>query len=119
MDSKTFPSSESRIVGLCTGLLAAVAVASSQSLADLLPLAVEVVGIAFRVGMQVSQVAEQLQSTPEKSKSWSVAFSGLNEASARDALDNFNTETVSNPDVPFTIGHFPPSLVLLKNVQEG
>ena len=88
--------------------------ASSQSLTDLLPLAAEVVAIAFRIGLQVDEVRGQLHPTPEKAESWSVVFSGLNEASAQDALNTFNTEVVSDPDVPFTPGYvlLPPVFLI-------
>ena len=87
--------------------------ASAQSLADLLPLAVEVVAVAFRVGLQVDEIGGQLHPTPGKSESWSVAFSGINEASAKDALNASNTETVSDHYVPFTLGDIHPSRILL------
>lgn len=62
---------DARLVGLCTGLIAASAIASADSLTALLPLAVEAVRIAFRTGTHVGQVAQQLECETGQ-KSWST-----------------------------------------------
>ncbi|KAI9795935.1 MAG: Type I Iterative PKS [Piccolia ochrophora] len=90
--SRAYPPAETSVVGLCIGSLAAAAVASSQSLADLLPLAVETVGIAFRVGVQALETAHHLHTKNEKAESWSIAFAGIDELLAQIALGDFNRE---------------------------
>ncbi|KAI9801586.1 MAG: Type I Iterative PKS [Sarcosagium campestre] len=90
--SRAYPPAETRVVGLCIGSLAAAAVASSHSIADLLPLAVETVGIAFRVGLQALETSQHLYARNEKVESWSVAFAGINEVHAQIALEDFNRD---------------------------
>ncbi|KAI9880108.1 MAG: hypothetical protein M1830_005353 [Pleopsidium flavum] len=86
-------SSDTLILGLCTGLLAASAVASSKTLASLTSLAVVVVRIAFRTGILVDAVAQQLaQSTHDSQtpESWSAVVAGMSEAAVAAALDTFH-----------------------------
>ncbi|KAF2813787.1 ketoacyl-synt-domain-containing protein [Mytilinidion resinicola] len=83
--------SNARILGLCTGLLAGAAVASSKSPADLLPLAVEVVRVAFRAGTCVGVAKDALDATsPEP---WSTIVTNISEQSARVALAEFHQTT--------------------------
>ncbi|EPE33704.1 Thiolase-like protein [Glarea lozoyensis ATCC 20868] len=51
---------EFRVVGVCTGLLAAAAAASCESLETFIPLALETIRVAFRVGFLVATRAEEL-----------------------------------------------------------
>lgn len=89
------PNTDARLVGLCTGLIAAAAVASSDSLTALLPLAVESVRIAFRAGAHVGRVAEQIEGD-SKSQSWSTIVAA-DEKSAQAALDAFHREKGTSP----------------------
>ncbi|KAB5518102.1 conidial yellow pigment biosynthesis polyketide synthase [Coniochaeta sp. 2T2.1] len=77
-------------VGLCLGLFAATAVASTPSLSALVPVAVEVVLMAFRVGMHVHGLAEKLSPTSEASESWTHIYPGVKEAQASKALAEFH-----------------------------
>ncbi|OAP61532.1 hypothetical protein AYL99_03735 [Fonsecaea erecta] len=86
---------DARLVGLCTGLIAAAAVASSDSLTALLPLAVEAVRIAFRAGAQVGKVADQIE-CDSKPQSWSTIVAA-DEKSAQAALDAFHKEKGTSP----------------------
>ncbi|RMZ77257.1 hypothetical protein DV738_g4532, partial [Chaetothyriales sp. CBS 135597] len=81
-------SANTRLVGLCTGLLAAAAIASADSLTALIPLAVEAVRIAFRVGAHVGRVAQQIECA-SRSQSWSTIVAA-DEKSAQSALDAFH-----------------------------
>ncbi|KAF2758172.1 ketoacyl-synt-domain-containing protein [Pseudovirgaria hyperparasitica] len=88
-----------RILGLCTGLFAAVAVASAPALSDLLPLAVEAVRIAFRTGTCVSTVKNALEQNSETRESWSTIVAGISESNARKAISDFhgrNSVSASN-----------------------
>ncbi|GME35517.1 Polyketide synthase [Neofusicoccum parvum] len=80
-----------RALGLCTGLLAASAVASAKTLSDLLPLGVEAVRIAFRTGAVVGNVKEALEHA-EEAQSWSTIVAGISEESAKTALADFHQE---------------------------
>ncbi|OZJ01940.1 hypothetical protein BZG36_05397 [Bifiguratus adelaidae] len=77
-------------VGLCIGLLAAAAVASTSSVSALLPLAVKAVRIAFRIGLHVGTVANGLYQRTSSHASWLYLVSGVSESSVRLALDEFH-----------------------------
>ena len=90
-----YPSEPStHIVGSCTGLLAAAVVSSSRSLVDLLPLAVEVVRIAFRIGSLVNEVRDQIEEPSSRSASWSVVLPGLCELDAVHIIKDFHETNV-------------------------
>ena len=87
----------SRIIGICTGVLAAAAVASCDSLTSLIPLAVEVVRIAFRVGHCVARMADMLEQGPSGRLSWSTVVLGVGGSVATTAVETFNLEQVCHP----------------------
>lgn len=94
--SEDYPSpSKTRIVGSCTGLLAAAAVSSSQNLVELLPAAVEAVRIAFRIGVFVTEVRDEIEQRTENAPSWSAVISGIQESDANSILSKFHDENVS------------------------
>jgi hypothetical protein len=79
-----------RVVGLCTGLLAGCVVASARSLSELLPLATEAVRIAFRTGTCVGAAKDALESLMNAKESWSTIVTGLSEKDAKSALAKFH-----------------------------
>ncbi|KAI4192426.1 MAG: hypothetical protein LQ346_004317 [Caloplaca aetnensis] len=81
-----------RVLGLCTGALAAAAVSCSQSTLDLVPLAVCAVKVAFRTGMHATDVAQRLEPSSTSSHSWSMIVA--NSASAEAALNAFSAQSV-------------------------
>lgn len=93
---RTYLPGKTCIVGLCLGSLVAATVASSHSLADLLPLALETVGIAFRVGWQTLETARHLHARTNNAESWSVVFGGMDKLLAQVALEDFNRDMVCN-----------------------
>ncbi|KAF2204098.1 ketoacyl-synt-domain-containing protein [Delitschia confertaspora ATCC 74209] len=82
----------SRVLGLCTGQIAAAVVASSRTLEDLLPLAVEAVRIAFRTGSRVSEARDALESSGDPKGTWSTIVPGVSGDVANAALDQFHNE---------------------------
>jgi hypothetical protein len=86
-----------QILGVCTGLLAASAVASSRSLSSLIPLAVQTIRISFRLGSRVAIVGGQLESCRDKLRSWSTIVLGISAENAGAALADFNAAQVSFP----------------------
>ncbi|KAL9111506.1 MAG: hypothetical protein Q9227_003993 [Pyrenula ochraceoflavens] len=84
-----------RLVGLCTGLIAASAVASASSLTALVPLAVEAVRIAFRAGAHVGRVAERLE-CQGASETWSTIVV-VEEALAAAELEKFHARFGISP----------------------
>lgn len=83
--------SDTRVVGLCTGLLAASAVACAKSLSDLLPLAVEAVRLSFRTGTVVGNIKDGLEPASRSQESWSTIIANTSEGAAQEALDEFHS----------------------------
>ena len=83
-------------MGVCTGLLAASAVASCNTLISLIPLAVQAVRIAFRLGLRVATVGRHLESPLDRGQTWSTIVLGLGSEAAEVALNDFNEKQVSN-----------------------
>ncbi|CAK7231914.1 Type I Iterative PKS [Sporothrix curviconia] len=77
------------LVGLCSGLFAAAAIASTPSLSTLVPVAVQAVLMAFRTGLYVSSLAERLCPPTEKSESWTYIFANQQEDAVRHLLSEF------------------------------
>ncbi|KAI1345073.1 polyketide synthase [Xylariaceae sp. FL0016] len=83
--------SKTKLSGLCTGLFAATAIASSPSLSALLPIAVQVVLMAFRTGSHVASLAERLSPQSGKAESWTYVIPSLKEAQAKSILAEFHS----------------------------
>ena len=81
-------------VGLCTGLLAAVAVALSPALPALVPLGVEVTLIAFRTGLCVGTAARSLELSQDRAASWSFIVTGTDDKEAQATITAFHKEKV-------------------------
>ena len=86
--------SETHLLGVCTGALAATAVASSKSVTDLLPIAVQTVQVAFRLGLLAVEMSNRIQ--PGCSGSWSLIFPGLTPGAVSVALKEFSKVTYGN-----------------------
>ena len=86
-------SDNARILGLCTGTLAAAAVSCSRSTLDLIPLAVAAVVAAFKTGMHVTDVAQRVEPSQEArtDQSWSMLVAGSDKAV--DAVTTFCEQT--------------------------
>ena len=82
-------------MGVCTGLLAASAVASCCTLTSLIPLAVQTVRIAFRLGLRVATVGRHLESPSDWGETWSTIVIGISSEAAEVALKDFNDKQVS------------------------
>jgi hypothetical protein len=79
--------SEFRVVGVCTGILAAAAAASCDGMGTFTPLALETIRIAFRVGFLVASRAEELVQE-SGDQSWSIVI-------ARDINDDPDLDITS------------------------
>ncbi|KAH8678863.1 polyketide synthase 1 [Tricladium varicosporioides] len=89
------PPTQTSVIGLCTGLFAAAAVACSPSLSSLVPLAIQMTLLAFRTGSYVTALADQLCDSSDNSKSWTYVVSGTSESSAQEVLREFhNSKTI-------------------------
>lgn len=85
---------------MCTGLIAATAIASANSLTGLLPLAIEAVRVAFRVGAHVATVSDRLEERSDAQASWSTSLAMANQKSAEVALEKFHADNVCAGHAP-------------------
>lgn len=97
VDCQHYGADDARVLGLCTGALAAAAVSCSRSTLELIPLAICAVTVAFRVGKHATDVAHRVASSDTSEQSWSMIVSGLTSGEA--AVNNFCEQTVSTPTV--------------------
>ena len=81
-----------RVLGLCTGLLAAAAVVSAKTVEELVPLAVEFVRLSFRSGAVVDGARAVLSQVGEEKEPWSTIVTGTTEQAAKAALTAFHKE---------------------------
>ena len=95
--SQYFVPSDTVFVGLCTGLLSAAAVSSSQSPVELIANALKTVKVAFRIGVKVNGVAHRLSRNcdGESNKSWSRLVVGAQKEASIAAVAKFNEIKVS------------------------
>ena len=89
------------LMGLCTGMFAASAIASTPTVSTLIPLAIQVVLMAFRTGSHVASLAERLSPASGKSEPWTFIYPSLHEEQANRALAEFHNDNVSFPCVYF------------------
>lgn len=81
--------------GLCSGMFAAVAITSTPTLSTLVPVAVQVVLMAFRTGNHVAAMAERIcTSTTERSDSWTYILPGVTGHVAQATIEKFNQAKV-------------------------
>ncbi|KAJ5947462.1 Type I Polyketide synthases (Type I PKS) [Penicillium verhagenii] len=77
------------LIGLCTGSLAAAAISCSRTVAELIPLGIESVVVAFWVGMNAFRKANVLApSSPASPKSWSLTVAGITEIECEKAIQS-------------------------------
>ncbi|KAG4026289.1 hypothetical protein MFRU_042g00180 [Monilinia fructicola] len=87
--------SETCLVGLCTGLFAAAAIASSRSVSQLIPIAIQVVLMAFRAGLHVAAVAESLNNSSKSTESWTYIIPAAQESEVSSILCKFHKENTT------------------------
>ena len=92
--SRTYPhSSNSYAVGLCTGSFAAAAISTSQTVAELLPAAIEAVLVAFRTGLRSFEACNDIETRSVAPPVWSVII-GMQEEQASAILDAYSKANV-------------------------
>lgn len=100
------------LVGLCTGLFAAAAVASTPSVSTLLPLAVQAVLMAFRLGSHVGSLASELCPASERSESWTSIVPAMSQEKAEAIVSDFHSANVSRASsVPVSSRAWRASLI--------
>ncbi|EKJ76027.1 PKS12 [Fusarium pseudograminearum CS3096] len=119
---RTFPSENSRIIGLCVGSLAAAAVSCSTSLSELVSAGVDAVRVALHVGLQVWRTTSLFDVPDRPSATWSIIVpeAVLSRSTAQDRLDSFIVEMgLARSSVPYisSVAHHnmtisgPPSVL--------
>ena len=76
-------------------MFAAAAITSTPTLSTLVPVAVQVVLMAFRTGRHVAAMAERLCPSGERSESWTYIMSDTQADEAQSKLDEFHKTHVS------------------------
>lgn len=90
------------LVGLCTGLLAAAAVSASQSIIGLVANALKIVRVAFRIGIKVNDAAQRLSTIHhvQINQSWSRLVVGVQKEASIAEVTKFNERKARRLD-PF------------------
>ncbi|KAL4816998.1 putative sterigmatocystin biosynthesis polyketide synthase [Aspergillus spinulosporus] len=99
---------DSYVLGVCTGSLAAAAISCSTSLSELLPIAVQTVLVAFRLGLWAQKVRDNLEiSEYNQTRHWSAVCQVPPEEAAV-AIDKFSYEkALSNTRRPWITATSP------------
>ncbi|EMF09017.1 ketoacyl-synt-domain-containing protein [Sphaerulina musiva SO2202] len=84
--------SNTRVLGLCTGLLAAAAVVSARTIDELVLLGVDFVRVAFRSGAAVDGIRSVLAQPGQEKTPWSAIVTGTTQEDAKLALSAFHEE---------------------------
>ncbi|OJJ40791.1 hypothetical protein ASPWEDRAFT_34272 [Aspergillus wentii DTO 134E9] len=91
-ESQISAGSNSSLCGLGIGFLVTTAVSLAKSLEDLVATGVEVVRLAFRMGVMVGDIAQDLEPLDEElSESWAYVVYGLTAGEAQKELDDIQT----------------------------
>ncbi|KAF1811192.1 polyketide synthase [Eremomyces bilateralis CBS 781.70] len=94
-----FPSeSNTHLLGLCTGLLSAVAVSGAHSVQSLVGIAVETVLLSFRAGLLAADVKERIGCGTEEG-SWSVLVPNVSVAETEALLQQYIESNALPPSV--------------------
>ncbi|PGH03771.1 hypothetical protein AJ80_08641 [Polytolypa hystricis UAMH7299] len=86
-----WPLENTQILGSCTGLLAAAAVACSRTLPELLDVSIELLKVAFNIGTTVAEVRNGIEHGDAKPQSWAAVISGISKDAASDRIEDFHT----------------------------
>lgn len=84
-------SSQTIVLGYCSGLLPAAAAATAHSMVELLSVAPEIVAISVRLGLEVQRRSTLLEDSPE---SWARVVTGISSTNLRKCLEEFHDGNV-------------------------
>lgn len=85
---------EVAILGICTGLLPALAVSCCRNVTELLSIAVELVHVAFQIGLEAKRRSCLIDPSPE---SWATLVTNVDVPALQDAIKNFNESCILEP----------------------
>lgn len=107
---KRYPESDSTLfAGICVGQISATAISLSKSLTELLPLAVDVVRIAFRLGRLTTAARNDLEASSDAA--WAIVIPRDTIVPTEDILDGIIKESVSSSALIATNIEWPPDLI--------
>ncbi|KAL8743164.1 MAG: hypothetical protein Q9190_004459 [Brigantiaea leucoxantha] len=94
-DEYVFDASNACLTGMGIGLLATAAVSMSQSISDIPLAGAEVVRIAFRLGVVVDEVSQNLEPREEGTSpdTWAIVVTGVTAEGVQKELDTIQTKT--------------------------
>ncbi|KAI0201400.1 polyketide synthase for naphthopyrone YWA1 [Astrocystis sublimbata] len=101
------------VVGMCTGQLAASAIASASSAGELVPLAIQAVVLAFRTGVHVTNARNLLDNGEDKNQSWSYIVPQLSAEAAASRIEQFSESANLNTGSKPFIGTVAPSSITI------
>ncbi|KAL4789091.1 beta-ketoacyl synthase [Aspergillus venezuelensis] len=119
---------DSYVLGVCTGSLAAAAISCSSSLSELLPIAVQTVLVAFRLGLCAQEVRDRLEiSEANRTRPWSVVSdvspdevtAAIEMLSKENALPNSRQPWITATAVKTTTVSGSPGVLAQLAVQPG
>ncbi|TWU71827.1 putative PKS-like protein biosynthetic cluster [Metarhizium rileyi] len=111
---RPYPAGPNHVVlGICTGQLAASAVASASTVSELVCMAVHAVLIAFRTGIYVTKVRNSLENGASRNKSWSYVVSKLPVDLAASRIEQFSQSTGLPVGLKPYIGTVTPSSITI------
>ncbi|KAI0856137.1 polyketide synthase for naphthopyrone YWA1 [Xylaria cubensis] len=111
---RQYPSGRSNtVIGMCTGQLAASAVASASGIGEFILLATEVVVIAFRTGLQVAKVRDLVGDDIYENKNWSFVIPKLRADLAESRIEQYSQLANLNVGSRPFIGTVAPSSVTI------
>lgn len=84
------------VLGMCTGQLAACAIASASTVGELVLLAVEAVVLAFRTGLHVTKTRQLLENGKEKNQNWCYIVPKLQVDVAASRIAQFSQSAASS-----------------------
>ncbi|KAL2127178.1 hypothetical protein VTI74DRAFT_11202 [Chaetomium olivicolor] len=84
------PHNDTVLVGLCSGLWAASAIAIAPSFPEIVPVGVQTVLFALKLGSYVHAIGQQINPTSQRSENWTYLYSGLNEDDTISKLATFH-----------------------------
>lgn len=89
--------SESHVIGVSIGQLPAAAITLSPNIVSLIPLAVRIILIGFRLGCYIHSSANIIEQTSSEKlgRSWAFEISGVSEETLQQALHEYNNKHVS------------------------
>ncbi|RFU33276.1 hypothetical protein B7463_g3074, partial [Scytalidium lignicola] len=80
-------SSPVRIIGLCTGLLPAAALAAARDLHDLIKLGIEILAVLFRLSLEITRRSRQIEEAPG---CWGFVVTGTSAQDQQNIIDEFH-----------------------------